>query len=143
MVNNLATAASFFRSLSYGKKLTVLSAVVLVISLPTLLFVLTQPQNIASKADTTTLIEAESGTLSGNAVVKSSETASGGKYIVLNATTPTPRPPTPTWKPYPSLTPRPSLRPTVTPTPRPTATPTPTPTPGHGLGNDNKPGNDR
>jgi outer membrane biosynthesis protein TonB len=157
MQNNLSPLIASFRSLSYQRKFTIVSALVLVIMLPAVLLVVSQEQNLASKADTTTLVEAESGTISGNATLKTSDSASGGKYILLNpqttvqpptpttykAPTPSPTkwPPTPTPHPYatstPRPTPRPTLRPTAFPTPRPTnrPTPTPTPTPGHGNGN--------
>jgi len=128
-MNTFASVAAYFRSLSYGKRISILSALVLVIMLPAILLVVSQQENINSKADTTTIIEGESGTLSGNAVVKSSDMASGGKYVLLNAST-TIQPPTPTAYIAPTATP--------TPRPRPTITPTPTPTPRPGNRNDQR-----
>src|SRR6266568_3847960 len=156
MESKLSSLVVSIRSLSRRKKITILSSLVLVLTLPTLVFVLAQQQNNSSKAESTTVIEAESGTLSGNVAIKTSDQASGGKYIQFVAPTqlPTPTPfqaPTPTIHPtnllptptikviVPTSTPRPTPRPTVVPTPRPTSTPTPTPTPVHG--NDN--GNDK
>jgi hypothetical protein len=150
MGNKFSSALAYFRSLSYSKKITVLSVLVLVIALPAILLTVSQQENISSKADTNTVIEAESGTVTGNATIKDSTFASGGKYILLNAMTtpqpptpttfqpPTPRPtvwpPTPTWHPNATPTPRPTTTPYPTPRPRPTSTPTPTSRPGNGNG---------
>ena len=146
-----SSALGYFRSLSYSKKITVLSVLVLVIALPAILFAVSQQENISSRADTSTIIEAESGTLSGNATLRSSDTASGGEYIQFigptqiptpttfqpPTPTPTPQPPTPTFRPIATFTPRPKVRPTAITTPRPTSRPTQTPTPGHGNGKGN------
>jgi len=152
MESKLSSSVVYIRSLSRRKKITILASLVLVLILPTLVFVLTQQQNTSSNAESTTVIEAESGTLSGNVAIMTSDQASGGKYIQFvqptqlhtltpfQAPTPTIHPtniPTPTIKVIiPTSTPRPTPKPTAVPTPRPTSTPTPTPTPVHG--NDNR-----
>lgn len=126
------------------KKITVLATLVLAITLPTLVFVLSHVQNFSSKADVTTMVEAESGTISGNIAIKSSVDASGGKYILFGGST---QPPTPTT--YKAPTPTPTIQqiaPTVT--PRPTSgsilgpTPTTKPLQSHGNGQgENRNGN--
>jgi len=137
MISKFISSAKSLSSLSKRKKITVVATLVLVITLPTLVAVLSKEQNYSSKADVTTVIEAESGTLSGNVVVKSNADASGGKYILFggsNSQSPTPTP-------Y-KVTPIPTSRPSVNPTAKPTIKPMPTPTPllhgnSHGNGNGN------
>ena len=65
------------------KKLSIIIAVILLITLPILLVVAKQSQDKRSSAAAPDKLEAEGGVLAGNAQMAADQTASGGQYVLF------------------------------------------------------------